>query len=297
MSKLYRVDVMEKMDSLYNLSEIERVRQLEDLLGEAACRRLGIYALPPGFRLSVVIPVYNELNTVGDVVARVRRCGVPCEIILIDDASTDGTRQLLESWRDQPDLRILFHERNQGKGAALKTGFEHATGDAVIVQDADLEYDPAEYRYLLQPIVQDEADAVFGSRFAGDSQRVLYFWHYVGNRVLTTLSNCFTNLNLTDMETCYKVFTRETIQKIVPTLREKRFGFEPEITAKVASLPGIRIYERPISYSGRTYAEGKKITWRDGLRALWCIVRYRRGLPRVKNTESSVDQSRATTRQ
>jgi glycosyltransferase involved in cell wall biosynthesis len=278
--------VMATMENMDGLNEAERVKQLEDLLGEAVCRRLGIYVLPPEFRLSVVIPVYNELDTVGEVVARVRRCGVPCEIILVDDASTDGTRELLESWRDPPDLKILFHERNQGKGAALKTGFEQATGDAVIVQDADLEYDPAEFRYLLQPIVQDEADAVFGSRFAGHSQRVLYFWHYVGNRVLTTLSNCFTNLNLTDMETCYKVFTRDTIRKVAPTLREKRFGFEPEITAKVASLPGVRIYERPVSYSGRTYAEGKKITWRDGLRALWCILRYRRGLPRSKTKEA-----------
>jgi glycosyltransferase involved in cell wall biosynthesis len=277
---------MATMEEMDGLSEAERVKQLEDLLGEAVCRRLGIYLLPPEFRLSVVIPVYNELDTVGEVVERVRRCGVPCEIILVDDASSDGTRELLESWRDQPDLKILFHERNQGKGAALKTGFEHATGDAVIVQDADLEYDPAEFRYLLQPIVQDEADAVFGSRFAGHSQRVLYFWHYVGNRVLTTLSNCFTNLNLTDMETCYKVFTRDTIRKVAPTLREKRFGFEPEITAKVASLPGVRIYERPVSYSGRTYAEGKKITWRDGFRALWCILRYRRGLPRSKTKEA-----------
>jgi glycosyltransferase involved in cell wall biosynthesis len=273
---------MGSTENLHDNNDIQRVKQLEDLLGEAACRRLGIYALPPGFRLSVVIPVYNELHTVSEVVARVRRSGVPCEIILIDDASTDGTRELLESWHDQPDLRVLFHERNQGKGAALKTGFQHATGDAVIVQDADLEYDPAEFRYLLQPIVQDQADAVFGSRFASQSQRVLYFWHYVGNRVLTTLSNCFTNLNLTDMETCYKVFTRDTIQKIAPTLQEKRFGFEPEITAKVASLPGVRIYERPIRYSGRTYAEGKKITWRDGFRALWCILRYRRGLPRER---------------
>jgi glycosyltransferase involved in cell wall biosynthesis len=268
------------MEERIDLDDAQRVRQLEQTLGEAACRRLGIYVLPPGFRLSVVIPVYNELHTVGEVVARVRRCGVPCEIILVDDASRDGTRELLQSWRDQPDLKILFHERNQGKGAALKTGFEQASGDAVIVQDADLEYDPSEFRYLLQPIVQDGADAVFGSRFASSNQRVLYFWHYVGNRILTTLSNCFTNLNLTDMETCYKVFTREAIRKIAPTLREKRFGFEPEITAKIASLTGVRIYERPVSYSGRTYAEGKKITWRDGFRALWCILRYRRGLPK-----------------
>jgi glycosyltransferase involved in cell wall biosynthesis len=260
------------------VGESDRAGLLKHLLGDSVCRRLGIYALPAEFLLSVVIPVYNEVDTVSEVVSRVRRSGVPCEIVLVDDGSTDGTRQLLESWPAQPNLKILFHERNQGKGAALKTGFQHVTGNAVIVQDADLEYDPAEYRYLLQPIIQDGADAVFGSRFAGDNQRVLYFWHYVGNRLLTMLSNCVTNLNLTDMETCYKVFTRETIQRIAPTLREKRFGIEPEITAKVARLPGVRIHERPISYSGRTYAEGKKITWRDGLRALWCIVRYRRGV-------------------
>lgn len=259
-------------------SERDRVTLLEQLLGQGICRRLGIYALPAGFRLSVVIPVFNEVDTVAEVVSRVRRSGVPVEIILVDDCSTDGTRPLLESWADQADLKILFHERNRGKGAALKTGFEHASGDAVIVQDADLEYDPAEYRYLLQPIIQEDADVVFGSRFVGDNQRVLYYWHYLGNRLLTMLSNCMTNLNLTDMETCYKVFTRETIQRITPTLREQRFGIEPEITAKVAGLPGVRIYERPISYSGRTYAEGKKITWRDGLRALWCIFRYRRGV-------------------
>jgi glycosyltransferase involved in cell wall biosynthesis len=265
------------------LEEGDRVRLLEKLLGASVCRNLGIYALPPGFLLSVVIPVYNEVDTVAEVVRRVRECGVPCEIILVDDCSTDGTRVLLESWGRQPDLKILFHEKNQGKGAALKTGFQHVAGHAVVIQDADLEYDPAEYRYLLQPIVQAEADAVFGSRFSGTNQRVLYFWHYVGNRVLTALSNCVTNLNLTDMETCYKVFRREIIDRITPTLREKRFGIEPEITAKVASLPGVRVFERPISYSGRTYAEGKKITWRDGLRALWCILRYRRGVGKVRN--------------
>jgi glycosyltransferase involved in cell wall biosynthesis len=261
------------------ISDAERVALAEQLWGEGVCRKLGIYSLPPDFLLSVVIPVYNEIDTVAEVVARVRTSGVPCEIILVDDASTDGTRELLATWQGQPDLKILLHERNQGKGAALITGFQHLGGDAVIIQDADLEYDPSEYRYLLQPIIQDGADAVFGSRFAGDNHRVLYFWHYVGNRLLTALSNCFTNLNLTDMETCYKVFTRETIDRIAPTLREKRFGIEPEITAKVAGLPGVRIYERPISYSGRTYADGKKITWRDGFRALWCIVRYRHGLP------------------
>jgi glycosyltransferase involved in cell wall biosynthesis len=262
-------------DACAGLDENSRVALLERLLGPSVCRRLGIFALPPDFVLSVVIPVYNEVDTVAEVVRRVRGCGVRCEIILVDDCSSDGTRELLESWRGQTDLKILFHEKNQGKGAALKTGFQQVTGHAVVVQDADLEYDPAEYRYLLQPIVQDHADAVFGSRFSGTNQRVLYFWHHLGNRLLTMLSNCFTNLNLTDMETCYKVFTRETMERIAPTLREKRFGIEPEITAKVARLRGVRIFERPISYAGRTYAEGKKITWRDGLRALWCILRYR----------------------
>ncbi|MEX2558344.1 MAG: glycosyltransferase family 2 protein [Pirellulales bacterium] len=256
----------------------DRVELLERLLGKSACRRLGIFRLPDGFLLSVVIPVYNELNTVAEVIRRVRDSGVPTEIILVDDGSTDGTRELLESWRGQDDLKIVLHERNQGKGAALRTGFQQASGDVVIVQDADLEYDPHEFEKLIQPIVEGQADVVFGSRFTGDNQRVLYFWHSVGNKLLTLFSNAMTNLNLTDMETCYKAFRREVIQRIAPTLREQRFGIEPEITAKVASLPGIRVFERPISYAGRTYAEGKKITWRDGLRALWCIIRYSRGI-------------------
>lgn len=263
------------------LPESQRVALLQRLLGHGVCRKLGIYALPEDFVLSVVIPVYNEIDTLASLVARVRECGVPHEIILVDDCSTDGTRELLKSWPPEPGLRIFFHEKNQGKGAALKTGFSHVQGDAVIIQDADLEYDPGEYRFLLQPIVEDVADVVFGSRFAGDSQRVLYFWHYLGNKVLTTLSNCFTNLNLTDMETCYKVFRRQTIDLVAPQLCEKRFGIEPELTAKAASVPGVRIFERPISYSGRTYAEGKKITWRDGVRALWCILKYRKGLKRL----------------
>jgi glycosyltransferase involved in cell wall biosynthesis len=254
------------------------------LLGPAA-RKLGIYRVPEGFKLSVVIPVYNERNTVLEVLRRVRGCGLPLEIILVDDGSTDGTRAILDGLRGDSDLRIIFHERNQGKGAALQTGFAHATGDVVIVQDADLEYDPAEFPKLIQPIVEGEADVVFGSRFTGDEQRVLYFWHSVGNRFLTLLSNMMTNLNLSDMETCYKAFRREVLAVIHPTLQEKRFGTEPELTAKAASIPGIRIYERPVSYRGRTYAEGKKITWRDGFRALWCIWKYRRGLKNAKPIE------------
>jgi glycosyltransferase involved in cell wall biosynthesis len=247
---------------------------LEALLGAAACRRLGIYRLPENFLLSVVIPVFNEARTIAEVIQRVRTCGVPCELVIVDDGSTDGTRQILAEYQAADDVTVVLHAENQGKGAALKTGFLRAKGNVVVVQDADLEYDPADYSKLLQPIIEDQADVVFGSRFIGDSHRVLYFWHSAGNRLITLLSNIFTNLNLTDVETCYKLFRREIIQQIAPTLQEKRFGIEPELTAKVARLPGIRIYERPISYSGRTYAQGKKIGWRDGFRALWCIVKY-----------------------
>lgn len=265
-------------DKSLHALDADRVDELEALLGKHVCRKLGIYRLPRGFRLSVVIPVYNERQTIEELLQRVRGCGIPTEIILVDDASTDGTREILERWYGQPDLKLFFHESNRGKGAALRTGLAAATGDVVIVQDADLEYDPAEYSKLIQPIVEDLADVVFGSRFSGDNQRVLYFWHYVGNRFLTLLSNVFTNLNLSDMETCYKVFRRDVIARVAPTLRENRFGIEPEMTAKVASIPEVRIFERPISYSGRTYAQGKKITWRDGCRALWCIWKYRRGI-------------------
>jgi glycosyltransferase involved in cell wall biosynthesis len=223
--------------------------------------------------ISVVIPCYNEVSTIEAILDAVRASEIrDKEILVVDDASTDGTREKLLSLEGQGGLRVIFHERNQGKGAALRTGFRAATGEVVIVQDADLEYDPREYPKLLAPIRAGKADVVYGSRFAGgETHRVLYFWHYAANKILTLFSNMFTNLNLTDMETCFKAFRREIIQKI--DLREERFGFEPEVTAKVARL-GCRIYEVGISYSGRTYAEGKKIGWRDGLRAVWCIVRY-----------------------
>lgn len=264
------------------MDDAERVELLLKLLGPAACRQLGIFRVPAGFVLSVVIPVYNEVKTVAEVIRKVRSCGLPTEIILVDDGSKDGTRELLNGWRDQKDLKIIFHEKNQGKGAALKTGFQHATGSVVIVQDADLEYDPGEFPQLVQPIIEGQADVVFGSRFKGETNRVLYFWHSIGNYVLTLLSNMMTNLNLTDMETCYKAFHKDVIGKIAPTLEEQRFGTEPELTAKVASLPEVRIYERPISYRGRTYAEGKKITWKDGFRALYCIWKYRKGMKRYE---------------
>src|SRR5262245_9831303 len=253
----------------------ERVRALNGLLGEGPCRQLGIYPIPAHFKLSVVIPVYNEREWVAELVRRVQAVPIPKEIILVDDASTDGTREVLADLEANADNVHVFHQlKNGGKGAALREGFNHATGDVVVVQDADLEYDPAEYPRLIQPILENRADVVFGSRFIGESHRVLYFWHSVANRVLTTLSNMVTNLNLTDMETCYKVFRREVLNGL--TLKSNRFGFEPEFTAKVAKkrLPKWRVYEIPISYSGRTYEEGKKIGLKDAFSALYCIFRY-----------------------
>jgi glycosyltransferase involved in cell wall biosynthesis len=222
--------------------------------------------------LSVVIPVFNEEATLLELVERVRASPVDKELILVDDGSTDRSRELLTELADHPDIEVILHDVNQGKGAALRTGFQAATGDITIVQDADLEYDPSEYPKLIEPILEGKADVVYGSRFAGgESHRVLYFWHSVGNKVLTLMSNMFTDLNLTDMETCYKVFRTPVIKSI--DIEESRFGFEPEITAKIARR-GLRIYEVGISYSGRTYDEGKKIGWKDGVRAVWCIVKY-----------------------
>ena len=234
--------------------------------------------------LSVIIPVYNEAGTIEEILGRVAATPHDKEIVVVDDASTDGSRELLESvdrgertFRDSSGrpapVRVLFQPQNRGKGAALRRGFEAATGRILLVQDADLEYDPNDYAVLLRPILGGQADVVYGSRFLGGPQRVLLFWHYLGNRTLTLLSNMLTNLNLTDMETCYKVFRREVLDGI-GTLRSDRFGFEPEFTAKVARH-GYRVYETPIAYHGRDYAEGKKITWRDGVAALWHIVRYR----------------------
>jgi glycosyltransferase involved in cell wall biosynthesis len=223
-------------------------------------------------QLSVIIPAFNEEATLDEIVRRVESVAVDKEIIVVDDCSTDGTAQVASRLAADGRIRLFRHEKNQGKGAALRTGFREALGDMVIVQDADLEYDPAEIPKLMQPILAGKADVVFGSRFiGGESHRVLYFWHSVGNKVLTLISNMFTDLNLTDMEVCYKLFRRQVIQSI--EIEESRFGFEPEITAKL-SRGRYRIYETGISYSGRTYAEGKKIGWRDGVRALWCIVKY-----------------------
>jgi len=224
-------------------------------------------------RLSIVIPCYNEAQTIQQIVDAVKSAPVAeKEIIVVDDFSTDGTRELLRTGIEPQVQRVIYHEKNQGKGAALRSGFAAATGDIVIVQDADLEYDPQEYPLLIEPIEKGAADVVFGSRFMGGRpHRVVYFWHMVGNRFLTLLSNMFSNVNLTDMETCYKAFRREVIQSI--RIEEDRFGFEPEITAKVAH-GNFRIYEVGISYYGRTYAEGKKINWKDGLRAVFVILKY-----------------------
>jgi glycosyltransferase involved in cell wall biosynthesis len=259
----------------------EWFQRMKEILGETACQQLGFYEIPADLVLSVVIPVYNERDTLHELVDRV--CAVPIrkQIILVDDCSTDGTRDLLAEYEhraaapdDDNTFRVLYHEKNGGKGAALRTGFAEASGDIVLIQDADLEYNPAEYPRLIKPIVADQADVVFGSRFLGDQpHRVLYYWHYVANKLLTMLSNVFTNLNLTDMETCYKVFRREVLQTMLPKLRQSRFGIEPEMTAKIARQR-CRIYEMSISYSGRTYEQGKKIGWRDGFKALYCIVRY-----------------------
>lgn len=226
--------------------------------------------------LSIVVPVFNEERTLRTIVRQVLETdmGVSKELVLVDDCSTDGSREVMAALaHESPDVRCVHHDVNRGKGAALRTGFAAATGDLVIVQDADLEYDPADIPRLIAPVKAGRADVVFGSRFAGgESHRVLYFWHSVANKVLTLLSNMTTNLNLTDMEVCYKLFRRSVLEQI--ELEEDRFGFEPEITAKVARLRGCRVYEVGITYSGRTYQEGKKIGWKDGVRALYCILKY-----------------------
>ena len=242
--------------------------------------------------LSIVIPVYNERDLLPQILERVEKVELPGglerQIVIVDDGSTDGTRDILRGLiRERPDYIIHFHEQNQGKGGGVRTGLKLATGDIVLIQDADLEYSPEDYPQLLKPILENKADAVFGSRFIGDSRRVLYFWHSVANKMLTMLSNMLSNLNLTDMECCYKVFTKELADRLEIT--EPRFGLEPEMTAKVSKL-NARLYEVPVTYDGRTYAEGKKITWKDGVSALRCILKYNLLTPKQEAIAPSIEQ-------
>jgi glycosyltransferase involved in cell wall biosynthesis len=223
-------------------------------------------------KLSIVIPIYNERETLETLIAKVNAVDYDKEILLIDDFSTDGTREILKSYENKENFQVLYHNRNQGKGAALRTGFSNVNGDIIIIQDADLEYNPADYGTLIEPIMDGRADVVYGSRFLGGPHRVLFFWHSIGNMVLTTFSNMLTNVNLTDMETGYKVFTKKVNDTL--TFKCDRFGFEPEFTAKVAKN-NFRIFEVPISYNGRDYSEGKKITWKDGVAAIWYIIKFK----------------------
>jgi hypothetical protein len=259
--------------------DIDRIELLEGLLGGEICKQLGIYRIPSSFLLSVVIPVYNEVRTLAQVIERVRNVNIPCEIVCVDDGSTDGTRDLLprlaeEAVRLGEKLKVVLHERNQGKGAALKTGFLNVSGDVVVIQDADMEYDPQDFRLLLQPILSGQADVVYGSRFSHNDGPLLHYWHTLGNKVITKLANWRWGLRFSDVETCYKMVRRDLLNEIAPTLQEKRFGVELELTAKLVRRGGVRFFERPIGYAGRSYAEGKKIGWKDGVSAMRCILRY-----------------------
>lgn len=255
-----------------------RVNSLHELLGKDICRRLAIYHLPPGFRLSVIVPVFNEAKTVAGVVQRLRETGLPMQIVLVDDGSSDGTLAEMRQFAMDDDCVLCAHEHNRGKGAAIRTGIERATGDVIVIQDADQEYDPSDFRYLLQPLLEGEADVAYGTRYGHYDRQLSPWWHQAVNGLLSWLASLAIGIRLSDVETCYKMAFRERLQGIAPRLVENRFGIEIEITAKLARQ-GLRFTERPIRYKHRWYDEGKKIGWRDGFRALWCIVKY--GLLRI----------------
>lgn len=251
----------------------EYVRRMHETLGTDACRKLAIFELPAGFLLSVVVPVFNESGTVGSVVDRLRATGLPMQIILIDDGSKDGTFEAMSRLKNDSDVIVIAHEKNRGKGAAIRSGFEKATGDIVVIQDADREYDPSDFRYLLQPLIAGEADVAYGTRYGHYDRQLSPWWHQAVNGFITLLASIAIGIRLSDVETCYKMVPRQHLVKILPDLQESRFGIEIELTARLARQ-GLRFTERPIRYKHRWYDEGKKIGWLDGVRALWCIVKY-----------------------
>ena len=249
------------------------VDEMSALLGSSACRKLAIYRLPPGFKLTVIVPVYNERDTISRVIARLRELGLPMQIILIDDGSVDGTAEAIESYADEPDMVVRHHQVNRGKGAAIRTGLTEATGDIVVIQDADQEYDPTDFRYLMQPLLAGEADVAYGTRYGHYDRQLSPWWHQTVNGFITLLASIAIGIRLSDVETCYKMAWRKHFDAIKDDLRESRFGIEIELTARWARR-GLRFTERPIRYRHRWYDEGKKIGWKDGVSALWCIVKY-----------------------
>lgn len=251
----------------------EYVTQMTALLGASVCRKMAIYRLPTGFCLSVIVPIYNESGTVANVVALLRETGIPMQIILVDDGSRDGTAEAVDEFAAEKDVIVLHHDVNRGKGAAIQTGVQAATGDVIVIQDADREYDPSDFRYLLQPILAGEADVAYGTRYGHCDRQLSPWWHQTVNNLITLLASMAIGIRLSDVETCYKMTRREHFQKILPDLKESRFGIEIELTARWVRS-GLRFTERPIRYHHRWYDEGKKIGWRDGVRALWCIVKY-----------------------